>query len=224
MFYNNSLGRWAHFGGLSPVKQSHFTADESAMTFSSPPRRRGIYAFQARLVDLFMIGSTYEVGHVSNKSFRLRDDNGTVLDFDDHLCERLGPKGWRISWVSPQLRALLKKKKIKQSQLQRDDYGLITVLRKPRVFSYTGLLWHHLLEAVDPEAVLEQRGKWVLSSFRSWRDAFIRQRHVDLQELHTTLGADLGSDVLTQLSKDPWKGSGMKMCTDHLEVFIERPK
>ncbi len=46
----------ARYGGLTPVKQKHYTTDYEEMSFHGAPERYGIYAFMFGKVDWFLIG------------------------------------------------------------------------------------------------------------------------------------------------------------------------
>ncbi|RLC47054.1 MAG: hypothetical protein DRH57_04800 [Candidatus Cloacimonadota bacterium] len=44
------------YGGLTPVKQKHYTTDYEEMTFHGAPERYGIYAFMFGHIDWFLLG------------------------------------------------------------------------------------------------------------------------------------------------------------------------
>lgn len=226
-------GQWTRFGGLSALKQEHFNSKafaEGRSTFHAPPRRSGLFAFPRGYEEPFLIGSTCDVGHISNKSFRLRNpaNKKQVLLWDEHITEN---DFGRAVAASAELRQILKQKNIALKQLTSDDDGNIIVLRKPRQFTYKGELWHHLKEQVQPKDIIEEKGSWVLTSFSSWQKAFKAVQHEDRQDLHAT--KKIGSeDALWKefrakraLATDPYsQTSPLTMSRDHLEVFIERVK
>lgn len=48
----------ARYGGLSPVKQTHYTTDYDSMTYHGAPERYGFYAFLWPYIDWFLLGGT----------------------------------------------------------------------------------------------------------------------------------------------------------------------
>ena len=46
----------ARYGGLSPVKQTHYQSNENDMLFHTAPERKGIYAFLWPYIDWFLLG------------------------------------------------------------------------------------------------------------------------------------------------------------------------
>lgn len=46
------------YGGLTPVKQTHYTTDYEDMTYHGAPERFGIYTFMFGHIDWFLIGGT----------------------------------------------------------------------------------------------------------------------------------------------------------------------
>lgn len=46
----------ARYGGLTPVKQKHYTTDYEDMSYHGAPERYGIYAFMFGHIDWFLIG------------------------------------------------------------------------------------------------------------------------------------------------------------------------
>lgn len=48
----------ARYGGLSPVKQKHFTQNEEEMSWHGAPEKYGIYAFLWPYIDWFLLSGT----------------------------------------------------------------------------------------------------------------------------------------------------------------------
>lgn len=211
-------GVWVRFGGLSPVEQKQF--DSSFPTFHSPPRRRGLYAYTSGYVDPFLIGSTCEVGHQSNKAFRLRVE-GQLVDFDSHC----GDEKWDAPLVvSKWLRRKLSAMRIKTRQLLRGEKGEIVVLRKPRIFKHHGFFWHHLGRHAAPVKVIETAGSWVLTTFETWKDCFAKEKHA-LTRLTHREHFNLVRMHSQCLHYDPFRkleGAWAGWTSYQLEVFVER--
>lgn len=229
------LGSWMRFGGLSPVKQRQ-RGKESDATFHSPPRRRGVYAYVDGFVDTFLIGDTSELGHISNKIFRLLDEAENPMVWDDHMQFDLAQN--RSVPCTKKCLSLLRRKGIQQKQLVPggENGAFICVLRKPRRFSYTGPVWHHLTNHVKEEEIEQRWGSWVLTSFPAWASAVRKAIHADRRELHSDDLLDESESSLQDgtswhilknagaLGSNPYKTRlTAQVDLDHLEVFIERP-
>ena len=63
----------ARYGGLSPVKQTHYQKKEEEMNFHSPPEKYGFYAFIFPYIDWFLLSGTDKLkeGKFKNKRKRL---------------------------------------------------------------------------------------------------------------------------------------------------------
>lgn len=57
--------RLCRYGGLSAVKQTHYTTDYDSMTFHGAPERYGIYAFLFPYIDWFLLGG--DTGKIKSK-------------------------------------------------------------------------------------------------------------------------------------------------------------
>ncbi len=68
------------YGGLTPVKQKHYTTDYEEMTFHGAPERYGIYAFMFGHIDWFLLGGN--TGKMKpdreNKKLKNKRDNLAV--------------------------------------------------------------------------------------------------------------------------------------------------
>jgi len=70
----------ARYGGLTPVKQKHYTTDYEEMTYHGAPERYGLYAFMFGYIDWFLLGG--DTGKMKpdreNKSLKNKRDNLAV--------------------------------------------------------------------------------------------------------------------------------------------------
>jgi hypothetical protein len=205
------------YGGLSPLKQDHYTTSDDK-SFHNPPKKRGVYAFPQGYVDKFLIGSTNEPNHVSGKSMWLKDKDGNKIKsedfYEDSYNETIKPE-----WVK-----YLKKLDIKQkniSYITKDDESYVIVLKKPKVFTYNGNLWHHFVDEVDEKDKLEQKGSWIKTTMEVYIKAF--NKHI-----HIKRGSNFDDVKYASPNNishiNPYKRvSGyIPFTKDRLEVFIEK--
>lgn len=218
---------FVRFGGLSPVAQDQYTAGKNK-TFHNPPRRKGLYAFPWPYIERFLLGSTSDPGHVSNKVSWIKDDDGNPIT---SKSAELPYEEWKAGNFDaeyyPWFNKLLKKRKIKRSLVgtslykevegDADNIYCMTLLKKPKLFTYTGPIWHHLVDHVKPGFAIDTSGSWVLTDYDIYVEAFNREKHV----------------LLRSLVSDGWFGKNIKnlprgtdplkyYAKDHLEVFIDR--
>ena len=218
--YQHADGYWTHYGGLSPLVQAHFTSHKDELFSHNPPRRRGLYAFPRGYEDLFLIGSTMQPEHISQKSFRLKDAEGNLLPYAEHVVENYDLKRGASLKISDELRKILKSRRIRQKRLFCDDKGYIAVLRPPRTFRYTGELWHHLAQYTHPIDIIDSSGSWVKTSFKAWKNAFARAKRADLRSIHKDADWKNGA-----VPRDPYRNPfRLLVSVDALEIFIERLK
>ena len=219
-----SDGLWSHYGELSPLIQHHFTSNEEKKTFHNPPRRKGLFLFPKGYEEMFLIGSTMQPQHISNKSYLLKNTAGECLTWKDHITEEYrAHETTRI--LGNELQKLLKRCKIKQKQLFCDAQGCIAVLRRPKVIQYKGELWHHLGEFVKDEEILASTGSWVKTSYETWKQAFRKNQHSALKQLHKE--DDIRKEMKESglLGRNPYKSKmRISVSRDELEVFITRIK
>jgi len=213
--------KFVRFGGLSSVYQEQYKAVDKS--FHNPPKKRGCYAFVYGYIDKFLIGTTYEPGHISNKSYWLRDDNGNKIKCDDLFYTVKVKKSYSIEFISkisPIYIKLLKKQKIKVKDINCYK-GYTFVLKKPKVFEYNGEIWHHLGENLKPEQIIESNGSWVKTSMGDFELALKIEYKKLLKDKHKT---DKEFNILNFKGKqNPFNPSfGIKYNKDHLEVFIEK--
>lgn len=230
--------KFIRYGGLSPVKQTQYKPDKDPdKGFHNPPKKYGLYAMIKGYEDLFLLSSTSHPNHISGKSQWLKDDNGDLVEdtrkFDEKTCKEIYPND---------IKKLLKKRKIKENQLSSskkdgecpDDCDVescsecdrgpsyLTVLKKPKTFTHTGDIWHHLVDTTDHCDVISRSGSWVKTTYNSFVKAFRKNKHLTLKELHAS--DDFPMDIKDIKIHDPYNGFGINYCKDHLEVFIEKIK
>ena len=145
-------GLWVRYGGLSPLAQEKFVRDPDQRTFHSPPCRRGIFAFPSGYVERFLLGATCLPGHVSHKTRWLRDERGEKLEYAKHMTLSRDSKGRLEEVPSVELKRLMKRIGVRTRDIGEAG-GFVTALKQPRVFRYTGELWHHLGAFVPQEAL-----------------------------------------------------------------------
>lgn len=226
--------QFIRFGGLSPVAQTQYTAGkDKEKTFHNPPRKKGIYCFPWPYIEKFLLGSTNEPGHISNKSSWIKDDDGNLIK-SEAAClpyDQWTPGCLDVEYM-PWFLKLLKKRKIKLATVdtavykvnkEKDEDGdpinvcYMTELKKPRVFKYEGELWHHLVDHVKPGFAIAISGSWVLTDYDVYLEAFKRNKHSHLKGL---IKDDMFGPEFIQNHRvwDPLKYHAK----DHLEVFIEK--
>ncbi|MFW6226356.1 MAG: hypothetical protein ACOC3V_05315 [bacterium] len=208
--------KFIRFGGLSPVKQDQYDTS-SDKTFHNPPRRKGNYAFPYPYIEYFLLGSSSDPGHISNKSMWLKDEEGNLIKEEDFF------KYDRITFeqsVNEKYIKLLKKLKIKKKDLRSSKKGdtfYVTILKKPKYFEYNGEIWHHLGNHLKPHQILETSGSWVKTDM----DDYLIALKLEIKESRKGMLKFVKeySDINNYLNKDPFKHHYSR---DHLEVFIEK--
>jgi len=66
----------ARYGGLSPVKQTHYTTDYDNMTYHGAPEKYGIYAFLYPYIDWFLLGG--DTGKIKKKTEGLKNKRSVL--------------------------------------------------------------------------------------------------------------------------------------------------
>lgn len=210
--------KFVRFGGLSPVKQTHYdTSDEKS--FHNPPRRRGLYAFPYPYIERFLLGATDDPSNISHKTQWLRDENGNKIKYEDFYGD-YDPKTDKTT-INPKYVKLLKKLGIKQNDIWAstgsDKVSYITVMKRPRTFEYDGEIWHHLGRHLKPHQIKATSGSWTKSDMDNYLIALnLEIRDTKRQMLKTMKEYIAITDLM---KKDPYKTMYAK---DHLEVFIEQ--
>ena len=213
--------KFVRFGGLSPVKQTHYDTSENK-PFHNPPRKRGLYAFPYPYIEKFLLGATDDPSNISHKTQWLRDENGNKIKTNDFYDDE---KGYDIKIdgypIKPQYIRLLKKLRIKQKDIWGsrgdDNVSYVTVMKKPRTFEYDGDIWHHLGHRLKPEQMLGTSGSWTKSTMDDYFIALNLEFHSAKRDMIKTMKDYVAISDL--MKKDPYKNHFAK---DILEVFIEQ--
>jgi len=220
MITKNNI-KFARFGGLSPVEQTHYKTGEDK-TYHNPPRKKGVYAFVYDYIESFLLGATMEPDHISNKSMWLKDNNGNRIPYDDFYDSttefdyKLGRRGIKKEWIK-----FLKIKNIRIKDLREQD-GYVTVLKKPKIFKYDGELWHHLGDNLKPHQIIETSGTWVKTLMDDYIIALNTEIRLVNKEKHK-MSLEINIKDVFKGRQDPFKlGIGVNFSKDHLEVFIEK--
>jgi hypothetical protein len=239
--------KFTRFGGLSPLKQDHYVPDFYDKGFHNPPVKKGFYAMISGYESQFLLGATDHPSHISGKSQWLKDDNGKLIEWSDEKGE------WSYDedkWIySKDIKRLLKKYNIKESQLRwtrkiefecpnssncddcvdkikcEDKTRYLFFIKKPKVFTYTGELWHHLVDEVKQEDIIQKSGSWVKTTYSIFCEAFHKHKVNLANSSYRSFGDDYNNavDFANRKIIDPYKNSfGFRYCKDELEVFIEK--
>jgi len=184
--------KFARFGGLSSVKQKGYSSDTD--NYHAPPCKRGFYAFLYPYYEPFLL-SGYDFSGITTKHSkfeRLKDKKGNpVRTTNDESFVRTS-SNWMKFWGFHE---------------KSDIYDAIKP-KKPKIFEYRGELWHHLGEYLAPNEILNTKGCWYLSDFKSYSKALRKDFAIQKKKLR-----ELGIDT----------NNPFAMCSkDHLEVFIEK--
>jgi len=172
--------QFVRFGGLSPVKQLAYGKD----TFHAAPARYGIYCFPETSIERFLLGKgTFD----NRRMIRTTDEEHAFQVWKDAKTAKFFEEHWE-SMSDDELAKFRKEK----SYLAKHC--------RPRKFSYTGNLWHHLTEFVPHKEVLKSKNSWILTSYPVWLKAFQKDFNATRPANH----------------------DGVNCSKDHLEVFIEK--
>jgi len=150
--------KFVRFGGLSPVKQDHYTTGKDKC-FHNPPRKRGLYAFPYPYIETFLLGATDKPGHISNKTKWLKDEDGNrIKENDFYNFDRKWEKRFNRPSINLKYIKLLKKLNIRIKDIrtifdEKDETIYVTVLNKPKTFEYDGEIWHHLGRHLKPNQI-----------------------------------------------------------------------
>ena len=187
--------KFARIGGLSPVKQKGY--DSTMPGKHSPPCKKGFYAFLHPYYEPFLLsGSEYSgLGTKHSKFERVKDKDGNVIKVDDDMSYENESSNWMKYW----------------GLYMSNDDGAYDVIKpkKPKVFEHTGELWHHLGEHLKPHEILQTKGSWYLTDFKSYVKA-LKKEFISKKIL---LKNEIGYETNNPFSA---------ICIDHLEVFIEK--
>ncbi len=221
--------KFARFGGLSSVNQRGY--DSSDTNFHAPPSSRGFYAFVWPYYELFLLGAncTKNPKTIGSKFSYVRDSSGKIVDSNHPDYEKLDSidNSWSIE--TPEYSNFCKD----NEKLIDDDYDLFTKLQddmfgpgklaqyvmvkkpKPRIFEYTGHVWHHLGGHLKQHLIISSKGSWVKTDMESYRFALEREMH------HAQKKAMSWCYKYSKFIPTPKSAMHMQV-RDHLEVFIEK--
>jgi hypothetical protein len=210
--------KFVRFGGLSPVKQTHYETGEDK-GFHNPPRRRGLYAFPYPYIERFLLGATDDPTNISHKTQWLKDENGNKIKSEDFHGD-YDPKTDKMT-INPKYIKLLKKLGIQQKDIWgtrgEDNISYVTVMKRPRTFEYDGDIWHHLGHRLKPEQILGVSGSWTKSTMDDYFIALTLEFRSAKKDMIKTMKEYTAISDL--MKKDPYKSHFAK---DILEVFIEQ--
>jgi hypothetical protein len=227
--------KFARFGGLSSVNQRGYKSN--TYSFHGPPCRRGFYAFVWPHYDFFLLSGGKTTSYpwaIGTKFSYVKDSKGNIIDDVHPEFEELteGHKYWSIptkSWDShmkawydmnlsyedPSYNKTRDEFDAKWEEANKGKGKYVLVKKpSPKIFEYTGNLWHHLAEYLGPSGVIKQKGGWTLSSFDEYKKALEKDMHQAIK-LQTH---EYNQRKIPYSTKNPYCG----VCKDHLEVFIEK--
>lgn len=210
--------KFVRYGGLSPVKQTHYdTSDDKP--FHNPPRKRGLYAFPYPYIEKFLLGATDDPSNISHKTQWIKDEDGNKIKYEDFYGD-YNPKVDKVD-INPKYLKLIKKLGIKQKDIwastASDDISYVTVMKKPRMFEYDGDIWHHLGHKLKPHQILATSGSWTKTTMDYYLLALTFEFHSAKKDMIKTM-KDY-TELSDLMKKDPYKHHFAK---DTLEVFIEQ--
>jgi hypothetical protein len=193
------------FGGLSLVNQKGYNS--SMPSFHSPPTRKGIYAFNLKTIEPFLLGG------YGNKLQWVKDKSGNPIEQTDENYEIMskafpdikGDDGKVIRWGKD--RNFYKQFDSKK----KGDKFYYSKLIKPKRFFYIGEIWHHLNEFVGNHQILTRKGSWVLTDIDAYEKAFIKQVMEHKFEWTQNKG---------NINEPLRSGPANCFSKDHFEVFI----
>jgi len=108
--------RLARYGGLSAVRQKHYTTNYQKMGFHDAPERYGFYAFLFPYIDLFLL--TGETGKLKNGEFKKKRDKIAVP------YKKFSVEGdiWTHIYLDKKYRYLIKDKRGKWFKINSNDF------------------------------------------------------------------------------------------------------
>ena len=235
--------KFTRIGGLSPVIQKGYTTIPEKRGFHTPPARKGFYAFIHPYFEPFLLGGDWAKLGKKNKQEKFeylkdKDGNKIKLYVKDYVWNHF-PSDNEINDINPELKKYLVKGKcgnynrnydgtdISQRFWTEDirdekdnfvNYYLIHK-KKPKVFEYTGELWHHLKNsAVKPFEIIDELGDWIKTDY----DVFTKALEQDKINCVKQLRSD-DQFPFAQIEINT-RNIYNHISKDHLEVFIERIK
>lgn len=217
MRHKKKLIKFARFGGLSPVVQKGY--DPTMPSFHCPPARKGIYSFVYPYYVPFLLGSeSYSGIKTKNSKFEyLKDKKGNKIEYGDDNYELYSEKNFiKVFTYTPD--GYYHEEKDKWIKTTDKSYWIKP--KKPKIFTYTGQIWHHLGENLKPCEYIKKKGNWWLSEYKDYEKAFNIEKHTLMSNTHKSIVNEWNGNLdLTIKTRDFGYYS-----KDHLEVFIERVK
>ena len=203
------------YGGLSLNKQKGFDQARrgEAVTFHSPPARKGIYAFVWPYVKKFLLGGYHDPKKRGkgqrNRVEYVRDKEGNIItsDHPDYEKQADVQKNWSISRPKPGI----PDDKLDSLDWKDRQTSFLYNNTSRKKFSYSGPLWHHLKDKVSQDKISNEKGEWIKTDM----DTFIKALKV---ALHQNLTADREIGGGKPIRGSVSGGFGL----DHLEVFIDQ--
>lgn len=216
---NKSLIKFARFGGLSPVIQKGY--DAKMPGFHSPPKRKGIYCFIYPYYEPFLLGGDFSNINTKHPKFEyVKDVNGDRLIYDENDInnEEKWDKNF-MKFYSTTYDSFYDSEKDEWITSDKKVYWVKP--KKPKIFTHTQELWHHLGRHLKPFQIIQQKGSWYLTQYKDFEEAFKKEKSecVKFQSKDKIFGK-LDSESFQKAQAKPF----MFQSIDHLEVFIERVK
>lgn len=215
--------KFIRFGTFKPQKHHKRYDEDGEPSFHSAPVKYGIYAFPSGKMDMFLLGATYDVSNSSCKSAYVKNKNGEKVKMDDvyyytdkEIVDRYGfcsPE----KKINKEVKPFIKNKKIRKRYIWDDDKNNAIYFKKPKIFEYNGLIWHHLTDYVSHVDVIKESGSWVLTDMKTYMEAFKR---CDAEERFKS--SFNWKDIST--FKGVLSRHRNYYAVDHYEVFIEKIK
>jgi len=196
------------FGGLSLVNQKGY--DPSMPTFHCPPTRKGIYAFNLKTVEPFLLGTEE---YSRNKLCYVKDKDGKPVAYTPENYEEYCVSTSRIVDIDGKVLRWEKDRNFYKNFASKKKGDKIYYAKpiNPKRFFYSGEIWHHLEEFTKNSDILLRKGSWILTDISTYEKAFSKQSiHHRLE--HTITKGNIN---------EPWRAGITNCCSkDHLEVFI----
>lgn len=195
---------FVRFGGLDLKTQKGYTQKDSS--FHAPPAARGFYAMPKVAQEMFLVGSidSFQPGtmpktpeYPEHKEYK--DEEGKM---------KLSPED-------------LEKWRKERDAFDWDKHGEATKKRMSEIrkeFKKTeGNIWHHFVDYVPHNEVIERHGSWVKTSIKTWQKAFMKD------SMNGRYGEDFGGTEKGRGYDSINKGRGINgyYSKDHYEVFFD---
>ena len=163
------LSIFVRFGGLDLKTQKGYSSKDEG-TFHAPPAPRGFYAMPKIAQELFLVGSLDKtqpsIFAKAPEYPEYKEINGELSKEDQEKWEK---ESDAFDWD-------------KHNKNRDKRY---TEIRK-EFKKIDGNIWHHLVDMVPNNEVLERKGSWVKTSIKAWQKAFNKE------SLKNRYGEDFG--------------------------------